>query len=575
MNAAFVTFDGGALTIEDIVALAERRRTARLSEDPAFIARIDRGAARLDAHLQRHGVIYGITTGYGDSCTQIIPPEHHARLASQLYTFHGVGLGDHFDAATTRTILAVRLQSLAQGYSGVRYGLLRQIAALLAHDLLPRIPQEGSVGASGDLTPLSYLAAVIAGEREVLHHSRVLPAAIALRECGLSPWPLTPKETLALMNGTAVMTAQACLVWRRAAYLAECATRLTSLLVVALRGHVEHFDAALFACKPHPGPQRVAARLRDDLHGMFVHPPARLQDRYSLRCAPHIIGVLEDTLRDLKPWLENELNSSNDNPLIDPDQGQIWHGGHFYGGHIAQAMDSLKIAVAQLADLLDRQLAQLVDPKFNAGLPANLSGATGPNAPLHHGCKALQIAVSAWAAEWQWSVPVGNARAYLWIPANCREVRGVVLAHHNMIEQGILEERWLGAAGAPTLWNGRACRIRSCAELEAARLGCTSPQMFTTAAERAAFDRLLGRVRQTIWGNDAYGAGLVAAGLLDLVVEADLEPYDVLPLVPVVEGAGGVVSDWEGRPPGLGHDQRMVVAGDPRLHAQAVALLAA
>jgi inositol-phosphate phosphatase/L-galactose 1-phosphate phosphatase/histidinol-phosphatase len=144
-----------------------------------------------------------------------------------------------------------------------------------------------------------------------------------------------------------------------------------------------------------------------------------------------------------------------------------------------------------------------------------------------------------------------------------------------VIEQGILGERWVGARGHGTTWNGRPCRTRACPELARAMLGCTSPQMFARRDEKAAFERVLGRVRQAIWGGDAYGAGLVAAGTLDLVVEADLEPYDVLPLVPVIEGAGGRVTDWEGRAPDLSSDQRMIVAGDPRIHAEALPLLRA
>lgn len=143
-----------------------------------------------------------------------------------------------------------------------------------------------------------------------------------------------------------------------------------------------------------------------------------------------------------------------------------------------------------------------------------------------------------------------------------------------VIDQAISGERWIGVRGRPTLFNGRPCRTRPCPDLGHALLSCTSPQMFASVGERAAFERVLGRVRQAIWGGDAYSSGLVAAGFLDLVVEADLEPYDVLPLVPVIEGAGGRVSDWAGRPPGLGSDQRMIAAGDPRVHEQALALLA-
>jgi len=217
----------------------------------------------------------------------------------------------------------------------------------------------------------------------------------------IKPLTLKPKEGLAIMNGTAAMTGIACLAYQRAEYLSHLTTRITSLASVALNGNAYHFDEKLFSVKPHPGQNRIAERIRADLQLQDSAPrnDTRLQDRYSLRCAPHVIGVLEDSLPWLRQFIENELNSANDNPIIDAEGEHVLHGGHFYGGHIAFAMDSLKTAVANLADLMDRQMAQLMDPKFNHGLPANLSGATGEQALLNHGFKALQIAVSAWTAE--------------------------------------------------------------------------------------------------------------------------------------------------------------------------------
>jgi histidine ammonia-lyase len=400
-SAARVVFDGRPLAIEDVCRLARREATAQLSDDAAFRARIRHGADFLDRLLREDGVVYGVTTGYGDSVTVAIPPELVAELPHHLFAYHGVGAGRLLDDAETRAVLAARLASLAQGYSGVTPELLEQLAAFLAHDVLPQIPAEGSVGASGDLTPLSYVAAALCGERRVRHDGRVRPAAEALAALGRAPLRLRPKEGLAIMNGTAVMTALACLAWERADYVARLATRLTACNVVASAGNAHHFDAALFAVKPHAGQQRVAARLRADL-GTDASPSAgdhRLQDRYSLRCAPHVIGVLEDALPFFRAQIENELNSANDNPIIDPEREQVLHGGHFYGGHIAFAMDGLKNAVANVADLLDRQLALLVDTRYNHGLPANLSGATGPRAAINHGLKALQISVSAWTAE--------------------------------------------------------------------------------------------------------------------------------------------------------------------------------
>ena len=395
-----VVFDGRLLCIEDIVDLAHRRRAAVLSDAPEFCARIQAGADFVARLLAEDGVIYGVTTGYGDSCTVVVPPHLIPELPHRLYAYHGIGAGRYLEPAETRAVLATRLVSLCRGMSGVSIALLEQLVALLQHDILPLIPSEGSVGASGDLTPLSYVAAVLCGERDVVFDGRRMPAAQALAAVGLQPLRLRPKEGLALMNGTAVMTALACLAWQRADDVGRLATRITAMNVVASAGNASHFDATLFDAKPHPGLQRVAARLRADLASDSPsRNDARLQDRYSLRCAPHVIGVLEDALPFLRQQIENELNSANDNPLIDADQGRVLHGGHFYGGHIAFAMDALKTAVANIADLLDRQLALLVDTRFNHGLPPNLSGAIGERATINHGLKALQISVSAWTAE--------------------------------------------------------------------------------------------------------------------------------------------------------------------------------
>ncbi|MEV4781490.1 aromatic amino acid lyase [Burkholderia sp. LMU1-1-1.1] len=393
-------FDQQRLTIEDIVDIAQGRAAAALSDDPAFRAAIARGADFLERLLREDGTIYGVTTGYGDSCTVTVPPELVAELPHHLYTYHGVGLGEYFTPQQTRAILASRLASLSKGYSGVSVELLLQITRLLDAGLLPLIPSEGSVGASGDLTPLSYLAAVLCGEREVWRDGVQVPAAQALREAGITPLKLRPKEGLAIMNGTAVMTALACMAYDRADYLVKLTTRITAMASFAMDGNAHHFDEVLFSVKPHGGMQQVAAWLRGDLPtDQWERNGKRLQDRYSIRCAPHVIGVLADAMPFFRTSIENELNSANDNPLIDAENERVLHGGHFYGGHIAFAMDGMKNAVANLADLLDRQMALLVDSRYNHGLPANLSGATGPRAAINHGLKALQISASAWTAE--------------------------------------------------------------------------------------------------------------------------------------------------------------------------------
>jgi histidine ammonia-lyase len=203
------------------------------------------------------------------------------------------------------------------------------------------------------------------------------------------------------MNGTAVMNAVAALAFDRAAYLADLACEVTAMNSFALKGNAYHFYRRLFDIKPHPGQklaaQKILAALTDK-EEMENVSPQRIQDAYSIRCAPHVIGVFYDAEHLFRDLLETEMNSANDNPIIDPDTNSVYHGGHFYGGHICFAMDSLKNIVANIADLLDRQLALLVDVKYNRGLPPNLSGSTG-SFSYNHGFKAVQIGASAWTAE--------------------------------------------------------------------------------------------------------------------------------------------------------------------------------
>jgi histidine ammonia-lyase len=395
-----IVFGAEPLTIEDILAVAQEGATARLPDDSGFRRRIQQGSAFLDRLLEQDGVIYGVTTGYGDSCTTQVPTALVEELPLQLARFHGCGLGALLAPGAARAVLATRLVSLCRGYSGVRLELLERLVAFLNLDVTPLIPEEGSVGASGDLTPLSYVAALLVGERDACHQGVTLPAAELHRGLGLQPLTLRPKEGLAVMNGTAVMTALACEAFARADYLGRLTTRLTALASMALAGNRHHFDERLCGVKPHPGVQQVASWLRRDLNvGQAPRDAGRLQDRYSIRCAPHVIGVLQDSLPWMRSFIENELNSVNDNPVIDGEAQQVLHGGHFYGGHIAFVMDSLKACVANLADLMDRQLALLVDVKFNHGLPANLSGASPARQAINHGFKGVQIGASAWAAE--------------------------------------------------------------------------------------------------------------------------------------------------------------------------------
>ena len=395
-----ITFGHGRLAIEDIISVFKQNAKVSLTNDSHFCEKIDKGVAFLEQLLKEDGNIYGVTTGYGDSCPVDIPMALVNELPMHLTRFHGCGLGRFFSIEQGKAILAVRLASLSQGYSGVSWDLLNLLVELINREIIPVIPEEGSVGASGDLTPLSYVAGALIGERDVYYKGQIVNSAQAFLQEGLTPITLRPKEGLAIMNGTAVMTALACQAFDRAEYASKLMTRITALSSIALKGNSHHFDDILFSVKPHPGQQNVARRIQGDLnHHEHPRNSHRLQDRYSIRCAPHVIGVLEDSLPWLRSMIENELNSANDNPIIDGIGEHVLHGGHFYGGHIAMAMDSMKNCVANLADLADRQIATLVDVKMNHGLPSNLSAACDERKYINHGFKAIQIGCSAWTAE--------------------------------------------------------------------------------------------------------------------------------------------------------------------------------
>jgi histidine ammonia-lyase len=376
---------GRALTIEDVILLARGHAVPRLDGDPEVIRRIHATVDALDRRLEAGDTIYGVTTGFGESCGTSVPGTLAPELATNLVRFHGCGTGHALDDEAAAAVTVVRLATLARGYSGVREVLLERLCQLLQHRILPVIPEEGSVGASGDLTPLSYLAALVMGEREARLGGETLRSADALRRVGLEPFVLRPKESLALMNGTSVMAALACVAFDRATRIARAGATITAMMSDALQGEPGHFDQRIFAAKPHPGTALCARWIREHLEYDPACPPsgARVQDRYSIRCAPHVIGVLLDSLPSIRRSIEIEINGASD----------------FYGGHMAYTMDCLKSSVANVADLLDRQIALACSPSTSHGLTANLVMRSGPDRVVHHGFKAMQISASALTAE--------------------------------------------------------------------------------------------------------------------------------------------------------------------------------
>jgi histidine ammonia-lyase len=389
------------VTHTDVARVARGELAVALTEAASWHDRMRASRAAVDARVASGEPFYGVNNGFGASVVNSIAAEHSQSLAVNLFRYHGCGVGPALGPDEVRAVIVARLAQLAAGWSGIRVETLRAMVDLLAHDLLPVIPELGSVGASGDLTPMSYVAAVLSGEREVSVAGRVCPAAEALAAAGLAPVTLQPKETLSIMNGTSVMTALVSLALDRAERFARTHARVTAWNSLLLRGQPAHFDERLFLAKPHPGSIRYAAWVRA---GLAAGPrpelrPGKVQDPYSVRCAPHVVGVLLEVLDHAAATVAIELNGAGDNPLICEHTHAVLHGGNFYGSHITHVADTVKLQLAHAAELLERQLVLLCHSTPTSGLPENLIAVAGPGRTAHHGFKAIELLASALVAE--------------------------------------------------------------------------------------------------------------------------------------------------------------------------------
>lgn len=338
-----VVINGFTLDIAAIALLAREPDRARVCLDPGAASRMAQSADLKDRLVNEGAIIYGVTTGFGDSAHRPVSAEQASELQAGLIQFLLTGAGASCPDEVVRAMIAIRANCLARGVSGARAMVAELLIGLLEHDLLPEVPERGSVGASGDLVPSSYLAAVLIGEGSVRRQGETVLAREALYACGLEPLALRAKEGLALVNGTSFMTAYAALAVHDAHRLAFATEVCTALASQALGGYPHHFAAFLGEHKPHPGQVGSASHIDQLLTGSalngvsaledFIGAPTaerRVQDRYSVRCAPHVIGVLRDTLAWAEPWVEHEINSANDNPLLDTASGTVFSGGNFY-----------------------------------------------------------------------------------------------------------------------------------------------------------------------------------------------------------------------------------------------------
>ncbi len=387
----------------------------QISITDSTLERIHAANKKLYDFIEKRVPVYGVTTGFGDSCFRVIQAEQAEELQKNLVLYLNCGTGPLLSESASRAVLLIRLQSLCRGYSGVSVSLIERMKLYLENNWTPVIPREGSLGASGDLIPLSYVAQALQGQGYL--HSKKGPIAteIILKEAGIASYVLKAKEGLALVNGTSAMAGLCLNNLQQSRFILNLSTLTTSWLCMALGGKTEPFGVLVNEkAKKHEGQKKVARVVRDLLNresykaarGQDVsvndgHTSEFVQDRYSLRCVPQILGPVLETIENAWTWLEQEINSASDNPLISED-GKLEMGGNFYGGYLAHSMDYLKICLGHIADLQDRQLTYLIDDKSNRGLTPNL--ADWPSLPeserfLHHGLKGLHQSVSALTSD--------------------------------------------------------------------------------------------------------------------------------------------------------------------------------
>lgn len=380
-----------------------------ISNDKKFIDHIKETHNFLINEIKDGKPIYGITTGYGASGKNYVSYEDSKILQTNLFRFHGCGVGKKLSYKVCKYALIARTISLSKAKSGVSIELLKRLEMLIQKDIIPVIPSQGSVGASGDLTPLSYIAAVVAGEREVYYKGEIKDVMEVYKELNITPYTFKPKEALAIMNGTTIMSAIALAAIEEFETILDSMESFVAGMFEVLLGDDTPVADFVHLSKPFSGQIQSAKNIKRKIEGsklthgrddrydkFFADNDLNIQDNYSMRCAPQVLGVIRDNLEISKNWVEQEINSVNDNPLIDGVNKKIYTSGNFYGGYVAHAMDTLKICAGNLADLLDKEFALLVDHKFNRGLGENLKLS---HEPFYHGFKAMQITLSSLSAD--------------------------------------------------------------------------------------------------------------------------------------------------------------------------------
>ena len=438
--------------------------------DPAARPAIAAAAAAVRTILARGEPVYGINTGFGRLASIRIGDAELETLQRNIVLSHAAGVGEPMQDAVCRLMLALKLASLAQGASGVQPATVALLEAMLAHDLLPVVPGQGSVGASGDLAPLSHVAAAMIGVGGIRCGGQVAPAEAALAACGLSPVVLGPKEGLALLNGTQFSTAYALAGLFEAERLLATATLTGALSTDAARGSDTPFDPRIHALRRHRGQIDVAACLRTIMAGSAIRAShlqgdERVQDPYCLRCQPQVMGAVLDLLRQAAATLATEANAVTDNPLILADTGEALSGGNFHAEPVAFAADMIALALCEIGSIAERRVAMLVDPALS-GLPAFLT----PRPGLNSGFMIPQVTAAALVSENRQRAAPASVDS---IPTSANQEDHVSMAAHGARRLLPMAENLAAILGIELLAAAQGCDfhapLRSSAALESVR----------------------------------------------------------------------------------------------------------
>jgi histidine ammonia-lyase len=514
-------FVGRPLSLFDLEDVAVRRRVVAFAEE----ARADvlRSRAAIDA-IARAGDeaprVYGVNTGFGALSETRISASDVRALQQNLVRSHACGVGPDLDAAEVRGMMLLRAQVLALGHSGVRPELVDLLVAMLNARVHPRIPAQGSVGASGDLAPLAHIALTMIGEGEARLDSGALrPSAEVLREAGIAPVVLEAKEGLALINGTQYMASLGTLALLEAERLTKACDIAGAMSLEALKGTSRPFDERLHDARPHPGQKTVAKNLRALLSDSEIAEShkdcGKVQDAYSLRCMPQVHGATRDALRWVRSVLETEVNSVTDNPSVFVDRGEteILSGGNFHGQPLALSLDLAAMATAELANISERRLEQLVNPGLSSGLTPFIAP-PGPKNGLHSGFMIAQVASASLVSE----------NKVLCHPASVDSIPS---------SAGKEDHVSMGSVSAKKL-RDVVRNVRRCIAIEvmtaAAGLDQRSPLRPSRGVE-AALAKVRERVAPMTGDRPLYGdieavAMLLAEGELEVAVERSIGPLD-------------------------------------------------